>query len=262
LSVIAEICRILDNNAFAQPAEIRRMIASASKQRLSASAVRFWMKRAGYTRKKPSHQVYRPGLPDEQALFCAQSMAIFDSDRVVSCDETSIYLDMNPSHGYARRPRWRLVSPSGGRARWTLLMAVTNERVVGWQLIKGSTTSTTFSQFIAGLNTDGRDIIMMDNAAFHKTQDVLRVFDQRNLTTLFLPPYTPQLQPIEHCFATLKSAYRRLGRPSGLPTMSTIDARVRDILPCITQAALTRTFDTCWDRAAHWASDWHVNRSV
>ena len=94
--------------------------------------------------------------------------------------------------------------------RCSLLMAVTNDQVVGWRLVPGSINSIIFADFMSSLDTKERDVILLDNASIHKTHSVLDTMISRGLTPCFLPPYTPEFQPIEHCFSVIKNAFRRL----------------------------------------------------
>lgn len=58
---------------------------------------------------------------------------------------------------------------------------------------------------LPGFQTRSHNIVM-DNVRFHKTDEVRAVFSERAVQHFlhFLPPYSPQLNPIEHCFAKIK----------------------------------------------------------
>jgi transposase len=47
-------------------------------------------------------------------------------------------------------------------------------------------------------------VVVMDNAAFHKSQATRKLIEQTGATLLYLPPYSPELNPIEHTFGTMK----------------------------------------------------------
>jgi hypothetical protein len=66
--------------------------------------------------------------------------------------------------------------------RWSLLMAVSNNSVVGWKLIKGSVNSHMFTKFVEPLDTNGRDVILMDDASIHKTNIVQDTIVSRGMT--------------------------------------------------------------------------------
>lgn len=48
-------------------------------------------------------------------------------------------------------------------------------------------------------------VIVLDNAAFHKREDILNSIKSAGCVAEFLPPYSPDLNPIEHSWAQLKS---------------------------------------------------------
>ena len=52
-------------------------------------------------------------------------------------------------------------------------------------------------------------VIVMDNASFHKRRDMIDVVESAGHTLLFLPPYSPDLNPIEHKWAEVKAKRRR-----------------------------------------------------
>jgi transposase len=60
-------------------------------------------------------------------------------------------------------------------------------------------------------NTPKNAVIVMDNATFHKRDDTLLEIQQNGYTLEFLPPYSPDLNPIEKKWAQVKSIRRKFG---------------------------------------------------
>ena len=204
------ISSVFLNNPFETPANISVLIRNALDVHLGTSTVRFLMKRLGLTYKKASRFVSTAAVNEKRLAYSTDLSPLFDPDRVVSIDESCFYFDMKPARGYCHRSsRLKVPARPGGRMRCSILMAVTNDRVVGWKLVQGSINSAIFADFMATLETDERDVILLDNASIHKTQLVLDTILSRGLTPCFLPPYTPDFQPIEHCFSVIKNAYKR-----------------------------------------------------
>ena len=56
-----------------------------------------------------------------------------------------------------------------------------------------------------------RSVIVLDNAAFHKRDDALLAVQKQGHTLEFLPPYSPELNPIEKKWAQAKKLRRKLG---------------------------------------------------
>ena len=85
--------------------------------------------------------------------------------------------------------------------------------VVAYDLVQGSVNGEKFLEFIQGklvpemLPYDGenpRSILVMDNCAIHHVQPVLETLQQMGILTLFLPPYSPDMNPIEEMFSYIK----------------------------------------------------------
>ena len=68
----------------------------------------------------------------------------------------------------------------------------------------------------------------MDNCRFHHSVDVIRILTANNINYKFLPPYSPQLNPIEEFFGELKANYKLI-RPLS-KNRETIKSRVSSLL--------------------------------
>lgn len=58
-------------------------------------------------------------------------------------------------------------------------------------------------------NTPNHSVIVLDNATFHKRSDALKAIELAGHTAVFLPPYSPELNPIEKKWAQAKSIRRK-----------------------------------------------------
>jgi transposase len=72
------------------------------------------------------------------------------------------------------------------------------------------------------------DIVVMDNLAAHKRADVVLAIEAAGARLLYLPPYSPDLNPIEMAFAKLKAALRKAAARSIEPLVSAIAAALAD----------------------------------
>jgi transposase/transposase-like protein len=245
---------IVQESPFDTPAKIASKVEGALRLHLSTSSVRFWMKRQNIARKKTSRHVTTPELEAKRVTFAKDYSSVYHPDRVVSIDESSFYFDMKPAHGYCHRSR-RLSVPArpGGRIRWSLIMAVTNQRVVGWRLIRGSINSSIFSTFMSSIETDGRDVVLLDNASIHKTSNAIDTMMSRGFTPCFLPPYSPEFQPIENAFSIVKNAFRRVHQPESTRSAPEQDAdmehRLQLSIQSLSSTILSHQFLSCWRNA-------------
>lgn len=53
------------------------------------------------------------------------------------------------------------------------------------------------------------DVVVMDNLSTHKTEIVVDAFQKKNIRILYLPPYSPDLNPIENMWSKVKTAIRQ-----------------------------------------------------
>jgi transposase len=53
-------------------------------------------------------------------------------------------------------------------------------------------------------------VVIIDNATFHKSQEIIDLIKAAGCRVIFLPPYSPDLNPIEHSWAALKKSIRRI----------------------------------------------------
>ncbi len=116
---------------------------------------------------------------------------------------------------YGRAPRGqRLVAavPHGHWKTSTFLAALRHDAITAPCVIDGPINGETFAayveQFLAPTLGPG-DIVVMDNLGSHKRPSVRKAIEDVGAQLLFLPPYSPDLNPIEQVFAKLKSLLRK-----------------------------------------------------
>lgn len=80
--------------------------------------------------------------------------------------------------------------------------------------VVGSTTSEVFEAYVERVlapTLRPQQVVVMDNLQAHKTQKVRKRIEERGCRLLFLPPYSPDLNPIEEAFSKIKDLLRRGG---------------------------------------------------
>lgn len=129
-------------------------------------------------------------------------------DRLVYLDETGFDLSSARTHGRAPRGERVYGLRSGNRRpRTSLIGALVKGKLAAPMLFSGTTNTAVFNQWLeeALLPAIGRGMtLIMDNAIFHKSQATKDIVRQAGCSILFLPPYSPELNPIEQTWANLK----------------------------------------------------------
>lgn len=115
---------------------------------------------------------------------------------------------------YGRGPRGKRVkgyAPAGHWETTTFVAGLTATGLIAPLVVSGPINRAIFTQyvrqFLARELLPG-DIVVMDNLSSHKNDDVAEAIAARGATLLFLPPYSPDFNPIEQAFAKLKSLLR------------------------------------------------------
>jgi transposase len=137
-----------------------------------------------------------------------------DVRRLIFLDETWIKTNMARLVGWAPRGE-RLIGrvPHGHWKTTTFLAGLRHDRIVAPLVVNGAIDGETFrawvEQALAPTLVPG-DIVMADNLSSHKVAGVREAIEACGGTIMFLPAYSPDLNPIEQFFAKLKAALRRL----------------------------------------------------
>ena len=108
---------------------------------------------------------------------------------------------------------------------------------LSYKLKKGAWDSESFCSFVketlapALIGTVSSPVLVMDNCPFHKSLAVADELSRNNISVVFLPPYSPQLNPIEEFFSMIKRNFYSCGtRPKNqTEIMSKVDETLQGL---------------------------------
>jgi transposase len=157
-----------------------------------------------------------------------------DASKLVFLDESGSNIAL--TRLYARAPKGKRAQGSipRNRGKNLTLMASLSLRGMGEALIlDGAANTEVFEIYIEQIlapSLQPGQMVIMDNLSIHKGKKVRQLIEARGCQVLFLPPYSPDLSPIEEAFSKIKAFLRRVG------------ARTREALQeALEQALLTIT---------------------
>ena len=153
--------------------------------------------------------------------------------------EALTYVDEMGVEHYLHRPRaWspRGVSAQGwvqGRryGRTGIVAGLCGKRAVAPMQYEGTMDTALFEFWFDGMLLPGLQrgcVIVMDNARFHRKAVLCEMAQRRGCFVLFLPPYSPDLNPIEKFWAWLKARLRKV-----LPYFDSLNGAIKDCFNAI-----------------------------
>ena len=199
--------------------------------------------RHGVTIKKTAHasEQDRPDVAARRrAWFKAQPD--LDPERLVFIDETGASTKMARRHGRAMRgQRCRAPVPHGHWKTTTFTGALRLAGMTAPMVLDGPMNGAAFQAYVGKVlvpTLSPGDIVVMDNLPAHKATAVRIAIEAAGARLLYLPPYSPDFNPIENAFARLKAGLRKAAART-IPELWTV---IGHILPTFTQAECANYF--------------------
>jgi len=164
--------------------------------------------------KKTLHasEQLRPDVAKARQTWIAGQGSL-DPTKLVFIDETSTNTKMTRAYGRCPTNR-RLIGrqPFGHWKTTTFIAGLRCDAITAPFVLDGAMDRAAFTTYIdqvLGPTLSPGDIVIMDNLATHKGDAVKGLIEARGATLRFLPPYSPDLNPIELAFSKLKTYLRK-----------------------------------------------------
>jgi transposase len=171
----------------------------------------------------------RPAVVEQRRRF-RLGQALLDAARLVFVDESGFRLGTPPRYGWAPRGEKSIGKHVCGRwENMTMVGAIAIDGFRGFMTINAPTDGDVFLAFVEQQLVPSLlpgDLVVMDNLAAHKRPDVIAAIRRARADVLFLPPYSPEFNPIERLWAKLKDFVRRCHTA----TREAFDAAVREAM--------------------------------
>lgn len=153
-------------------------------------------------------------------------------ENLFAIDESSFHLNENRRYGRSLKGTKAIIKCNGNRGlTFSLLLSISTNKI-DYQLTKGSFNAKMFRSFLE-CNISNNVNLILDNARIHHasavlTQNNLKTIKEtaksKNINLMYLPPYSPYMNPVEYCFNIIKS-YVRSKSPK---TITTLEICVKD----------------------------------
>jgi len=135
-------------------------------------------------------------------------------ERLVFIDESGAKTNMTRLYGRAKEGE-RAVddAPSGHWCTTTMISSVRLDGSTACMVVDGATTKDIFKAYVEQIllpTLKAGDIVVLDNLSAHKNKEIRDFIESVGAEIWFLPPYSPDLNPIEKMWSKIKSILRRL----------------------------------------------------
>ena len=140
---------------------------------------------------------------------------VLSAKRLIFLDETGVTTNM--VRRYGRSPRGKRVrgyAPAGHWKITTFLAGLASDGIVAPFVVDEPMNRAIFTQYVRQYlvpELKPGDVVILDNLSSHKGVEAAALVEACGATLLFLPPYSPDLNPIEMVFAKLKHLLRKAG---------------------------------------------------
>jgi transposase len=155
----------------------------------------------------------RPDVAARREQWRAEVMPGLGAGRVVFLDETAAKTNMTRTHGYA--PKGQRLEGEAPYRRWqttTFLGAMRQGGFIAPMVVDGAMTSELFLAYVDQVllkELNKGDVVVLDNLSCHRQEAVREAIEEAGCTVLYLPAYSPDLNPIEMAFSKLKRLLRK-----------------------------------------------------
>ena len=168
-----------------------------------------------------------------------------DLSRLVFIDEAGAKTNMTRLYGRAEKGE-RVVdlAPHGHWCTTTMISSIRLNGTTACMTVDGSTTADVFRAYAEQVlipSLHSGDIVVLDNLASHKDPAALEMIRQAGAEVRFLPPYSPDLNPIEKMWSKIKQILRSVKAR----TQEALLAAIAATLECVTQEDALGWFASC-----------------
>ncbi len=180
-----------------------------------------------------------------------------DAQRLVFVDEMGTNTSLTPIYAWAPKGR-RAYSkvPRNRGPNTTLLASITTEGMGPCVAVVGSITRAAFEAYVeqvlsAALKPE--QVVVMDNLSVHKGSRVRELIEEKGCELLYLPPYSPDFNPIEEAFSKIKGFLRQIGARTRAVLVEAIGKALDRSLLRMRAASTFIAVTVCWCSSCEFA---------
>jgi transposase len=168
-----------------------------------------------------------------------------DLNRFKFIDESGVNLALTRLYGRAPRGERAVGSvPINYGANLTIIGALSRSGLEAVMTVDGATDGEVFRVYVSEVlcpTLRQEDIVVMDNLGAHKVSGIREAIEARGARLIYLPPYSPDLSPIERCWSKIKTRLRAIGAR----TRQALERAIKEALSTISESDALAWFAHC-----------------
>lgn len=216
LRIFQFIKNSLSQNPFVSLDKLTKNICNKLKINISRTTIAEYLKKMGYSKKKcllnymSSKSLKNLKIRTKEFKNKIKNINISD---IICLDETYINPKIYSNYGWSVKNKKLQVNKMRPRfPKQSIMMSININEVIDYKIINTSYNKERFETYLENMiktNKITGKYILMDNVIFHKSKGVKRIIEESGNYLLYIPPYSPQYNPIETVFAHFKNQIRK-----------------------------------------------------
>jgi transposase len=209
-----KILSFIKNSIYQKPTstifELKQKIYNKFHVKISTSSVSRGIKMNNFSLKKIK---YKPYLKNKKKIeenkskkkYLKSIIKKYSYDDIISVDEFCINRNSHKNYGRSIKGKKLFIKERPISKRYSVICAISNSDLLAYEIHQSNINGEIFMNFIQNkiLKYHKNKFILMDNVSFHTNPILLKKIREDNLP-LFIPAYSPELNPIEEVFAEVK----------------------------------------------------------
>jgi transposase len=207
---LSKICKFIEKslvkNSYITINEIKNNIFKKFNNKISISFIRtIIIKKLNYSYKKVSNKMYNKNLPEllKQKKIFKQKHSNYKD--IICIDETYVHSNIHNKYGWSMSGSRLVHYCKSNPIKYSVIVAISCNKIEHSLIEKQNINKEIYKKFIQQLCLIHKNKkFLMDNVSFHKSKEIIQIINDSSNEALFIPPYSPEFNPIEEVFSLFK----------------------------------------------------------
>lgn len=203
--------KIIKENPFVRIKDIQTKVNKIINKKISFSGIYVYLKRLNFTYKQVSQKTYSNmkilGQKIKEFKKMIKKIKLKD---IICLDESYIVTNMCNKFGWSKKGEKIEKYIKANPKKYSIMLAINNKKIISSKIYEENVNKNLFYEYLKKdlLPKIKNKYILMDNVSFHRSKEIIQLIEESKNTPLFIPPYSPQFNPIEGVFHILKHKIR------------------------------------------------------